>query len=129
MTVARSSGVALGTDETTGITITNTTRTASSEIDFLGNDTSAGEVEIFLKFTSTVAVGTVDVDVSGARITGQDYTDVPRIVAQIVPINGTQKVSLGRYPIGRYGVWAVTNNATGASITNVTLGYEEFKYS
>lgn len=129
MTIARSSGVLLGTDETTGLTITNTTRTASSEKDFLGDDTSAGEIEVFLKFTSTVTAGTVDVDMSGARVTGQDYTDVPRIVAQIVPNNGTQRVSLGRYPIGRYGVWAVTNNATGASITNVTLGYEEFKYS
>jgi len=119
----------LGTDETTGITITNTTRTASSEKDFLGDDASAGEVEVYLKFTSTVTAGTVDVDISGARVTGQDYTDVPRIIAQIAPISGTQKVSLGRYPVGRYAVWAVTNNATGASITNVTLGYELFKYS
>lgn len=129
MTVARSAGVLLGTDETTGVTIATTASTSSSEKDFLGDDTSDGEVNIFLKFTSTVTAGSVDVYLSGSRITGQNYTDVPQLIGSVAPINGTQKVYLGRFPISRYSVAKVTNAATGANATNVTLGYELFKYN
>jgi hypothetical protein len=129
MTVARSAGVFLGTDETTGVTITNSTTTTSSEADLLGNDTSEGWIQLYLKFTSTVTAGTLDVKIWPSRVSGQGYSDQAPIVASYAPINGTQKIYLGQYRVSRRMTASVTNNATGASATNVTLGYELFQES
>lgn len=129
MTVAQSTGVFLGTDETTGVTIATTATTTSSEIDLLGGTASEGEILLYLKFTSTVTAGTVDVKLYPSRVTGQAYSDQAPIVASFAPINGTQKIFLGLFKIGRYMTASVNNNATGANITNTTLGYELTKRS
>lgn len=129
MTVAQSTGVFIGTDETTGVTIANNATTTSSEIDLLGGTTSEGWINLFLKITSTVAVGSLDVKIYPSRVTGQAYSDQAPIVASLVPTNGTQKFFCGQIKIGRYMTASVTNNATGANATNVTLGYELFKES
>jgi hypothetical protein len=129
VTVARSSGVFLGTDETTGVTIATTATTTSSQIDMLADDTSEGWMHLYLKFTSTVAVGSIDVKLIYSRVTGQNYADDAVVVGSVVPISGTKKVYLGQFPVGRYMQASVTNNATGANATNVTLGYELTKES
>ena len=129
MTVAQSTGVFIGTDETTGVTVANNTTTTSSEIDLLGGTTFLGEANLFLKYTSTVTAGTIEVTLYPSRVTGQAYADVAPQVLIIPPINGTQKVYIARFPVGRYMNATVKNNATGASATNVTLGYELFKLS
>ena len=129
MTVAESAGVFLGTDETTGVTIANNANTSSSEIDMLGGTTSEGWINYFLKFTSTVTAGTMDIKLMKSRVTGQAYTDQAAIVASWAPINGTQKIGLGEFQIGRFMTANAANNATGASATNVTVGYEQFKES
>ncbi len=133
MTIARSAGVLIGTDETTGVTIGNNATTSSSETDILGADDCVGEINLFLKFTSTVAVGTVDVSLYHSRVAGQAYSEKPILVASVAPINGTQKVQCNvpykRLEVGRYITASVKNNATGANITNVLVGYELFKVS
>jgi|SRR5579859_5444064 len=129
MTVSRTTGVFIGTDETTGVTIANNATTTSSEIDILGNNTSEGWFMLYLKFTSTVTAGTLDVTLYSGRVTGQDYADQAPLVASWAPINGTQKIQIGIFKATRFMVGAVKNNATGASATNVLLGYELFQES
>jgi hypothetical protein len=127
MTIARSAGVFLGTDETTGITITNTSTTTSSEIDVLGGDTSEGRLRLYLKYTGTAAAGTIDVTIYPARLTTKSYAAQQPLVASPIPINGTESIFLGDFPVSRFMLVSVKNNAVGASITNVTVGYELFK--
>ena len=129
MSVLESAGVFIGTDETTGVTIATTATTTSSEIDMFGGTTSEGWINLFLKFTSTVTAGTMDVKLFPSRVTGQAYSDQAAIIASWAPINGTQKIFLGQFQIGRFMTASVTNNATGANATNVLLGYEMFKES
>jgi hypothetical protein len=135
MTVAHSAGVFLGTDETTGITITTTSTTTSSEIDLLGDDASTGEINFFIKFTTgTGALATVDVALFASRIASNAYPDFAPLVWSVVPtaISTTYKAWINgpayRFPVGRRMTCSVKNNNAG-SITNVTVGYELFKYS
>jgi hypothetical protein len=125
MSVALAAGVFLGTDETTGVTITNNSTTTSSEIDILGGATSEGYFALFLKFTSTVTAGTMDEVLSPSRVTGQAYVDQSPVIASFAPINGTQKIPCGSFQTSRYMTCSAKNNATGASATNVTVGYEK----
>lgn len=128
MAVTRSTGVFLGTDESTGVTIANNVESLGSEVDVLGDNASGGEVHVYLKFTSTVTAGNLLVRINHRRITGQAYLkrsyDVP-----VPPINGTDRVDVGRFSASRYMSGDVKNDATGASATSVTLGYELFKVS
>lgn len=129
MSVARAPGVFLGTDETTGVTVANNATSLSSEIDVLGNDTSEGSFNLFLKLTSTVTAGTLDVKMSESRVTGQSYSDLSPVIGSYVPTNGSQKIKVGRIDTARYETGGVTNNATGANATNVLLGYDAYKES
>lgn len=134
MALARSAGVFIGTDETTGVTVSNNTTTSPSETDMLGDDTSTGYLFLYVKFTSTVTGGTLDLKISGSRVSGQAYTDAAPVIWSIPPISGTQKVDIARLMggplwIGRRVTVSITNSATGASATNVTVGYELVKVS
>lgn len=129
MTVARSSGFLLGTAVGTGVTITNTSTSVGSEVDVLGNDTSEGWVNLFLYYTSTVTAGSLDVTIFYSQITGDEAEDQSSLVASITPANATQKIFIGSFPVSRYMIGQVKNNATGASATNVSIGYELFKES
>ena len=128
MAIARSSGVLIGTSESSGDTITNTSTDSGSEVDVLGHDTSVGEAEFFLCATSTATTGTIDIYIDKQRVTGAGYAKLSPDL-QITPINGTVKYPLGRRAVSRYMSARIKNNATGASLTNVTLGYELFKAS
>ncbi len=130
MTLAVTSGVfgSLGTDETTGVTIATTATTTSSEL-AAASTTAEAWINLYLKFTSTVTAGTVDVRLWSGRITAQSYSDLAPVVGSYVPTNGTQKIFVGSFTVGQFVYASVTNNATGANATNVTLGYELFKRS
>ncbi|MDE2468144.1 MAG: hypothetical protein KGL35_05245, partial [Bradyrhizobium sp.] len=78
--------------------------------------------------TCTVATGTIDVYVDRQRVTGGAYANSSPII-QVTPKSGTVKYSLGRIAASRYMTGKVVNNGIGASLTNVTLGYELFKVS
>jgi hypothetical protein len=128
MAIARSNVALLGTDETTGDTIANNATDNGSEVDVLGDNTSAGELEVYIVFTSTVAVGTLDITVNKRDHTTQAYKKLSADFS-IAPINGTQKIPLGRFSASRYMQVDVKNNATGANATNVFVGGELFKFS
>lgn len=126
MSQARATGVFLGTDETTGVTIANNASSAGSEVTIFSDDATSGWMIVYLKFTSTVTAGTLDVWINHRRVSGQSYKNVNASIT-IKPINGTALYILGVFPASRYMNGEVLNNGTGASATNVTLGYEVYK--
>jgi hypothetical protein len=130
MAITRSTGVFLGTDETTGITINNGVTATGAEIDLLGDNASNGSLNLYLSATSSnFAGGTIDVKLRYHRISGQAHDSVAKTVS-VPPTNGTIKLYLGQYPVARYMACDVTNNSSGHSAaTNVTVGYELFKVS
>lgn len=125
--IARSTAALFGTDETTGTSIANNATGTGSEKDVLGDDTSVGEMAIFALITSTVTAGSIDIKINPIRVSGQVYSKI-QFERSIAPINGTQKVPLGRIPASRYMNSETKNNATGASAT-VSILYELFKLS
>ncbi len=127
MTIARSAVVMLGTNETTGVTIATTATSADSEVDVLGADTVMGYANVYLKFTSTVTAGSVDLELHAHRITAQDYLDATPMKFSYAPTNATQKVFAGIVQVSRYMSVTVKNNATGADLTNVFVALELFK--
>lgn len=120
MAIARSTLTFTGTDETTGSTIANNGTDTGSELDLLGDNVSTGKLELYLVFTSTVTVGSIDVRFNPRRVTGQAYT-ARAWMFQVPPINGAQKLYLGTIDAPRYANVEVKNNATGASATNVSV--------
>jgi hypothetical protein len=131
MAISRSTGVLLGTDESIGVTIANNTMTTSALVDMLGDNTSDGLVWLYVVFTSTVTAGSVQLRFSAGRRANsgtEEYVKTSYEIS-IPPINGTQKIPLGVRPCPRYLAVDVLNNATGASATNVTVGYELVKAS
>lgn len=128
MAIIHSTGVLLGTSETVGDTIANGASDPGAQVDVLGDDTSVGEAEFYLCATSTVTTGTIDIYINKQRVTGAGYSKLNPDY-QITPINGTVKYPLGRRAVSRYMSCNVVNNGTGASLTNVTVGYELFKAS
>lgn len=128
MAIARTTGALIGTNETTGDTIANNATDSGSQVDVLGNDTSVGEAEFFLCATSTVTAGTIDIYINKQRVSGAGYSKLSPDY-QVTPINGTIKYPLGRRAVSRYMSAKIINNATGANLTNVFLGYELFTAS
>jgi hypothetical protein len=130
MTIARTRTVRIGTDETTGITIATTANSETSEIDWPAGDAAMAEIILWLKFTSTVTAGTVDISVRTRQNTaGAAFGDKNPITLSYAPINGTQNIYVGRFWVPRYGTIRVLNNATGANITNVLVVEEKIVYS
>jgi hypothetical protein len=130
MTIARTRTVRIGTDETTGVTIATTANSTTSELDWPGGDSATAEIMLWLKFTSTVTAGSVDVSIRTRQNTGgADFGDANPLLVSVPPINGTQNIYLGRFWVPRYGTLRVLNNATGANITNTLLVEEKIVYS
>jgi hypothetical protein len=121
MTIARQAKVFLGTDETTGVSIASGGTGSGAEVDVLGDDTSLGEIDLYLVATCTVTTGSIDVTVNKRRVTGQVYSQ-PNPQHSFSPINGTIKYYLGRYSVERFMQVDVKNNGIGASLTNVFVG-------
>lgn len=118
----------LGTSESSGDTIASNATDNAAEVDVLGDNASAGEIELYLVFTSTVTAGTLDIMVNKRRVSGQNYQGLSANFS-VAPINGTQLVPLGRMSVSRYMQVSILNNATGASATNVSVLGELFKFS
>ena len=131
MAVSQINQVLIGTDETTGDTITNNGTDTGVEVDLLGGTIALGYANIYLKFTSTVTAGSLDITLIHRPVTGQPYSDVPNpldLKRSYAPINGTQKILCWRMvPISRYMSVTILNNATGANATNVLVRAEVFK--
>lgn len=120
MAVARTTLTFLGTSETVGVTVANTATSAGAEKDILGDDASTGLLVLYLAFTSTVTAGSLDVTFHPIRATGQAYK-AQAAQFSVAPVSGTRLYFLGCVQPDRYGSADVTNNATGASATNVSV--------
>lgn len=130
MTIARTRTARIGTDETTGVTIATTASSETTEIDWPGGDLAMTEIALWLKFTSTVTVGSVDIAIRTRQNTGgAAFGDKNPLTLSYPPINGTQNIYVGRFWVPRYGTIRVLNNATGANITNVLVVEEKIVYS
>lgn len=131
MAIAITDVVALGTDETTGVTISNNATTTSSELDIAGAADTIVEVDVYLKFTSTVTAGLIVVTIQPRRATGGgDFGDASPLVFSAAPINGTRRVWLGRVSLNaRYCTVSALNSATGASATNVFINLKVARIS
>ena len=134
MAVTHYAKVMIGTSESVGDTIANNTTDTGVEQDMLGttqggtgDDASFAFAHFFLVFTSTVTVGSVDVNIIAERISGQSSVDVPMRTVSVTPANATKKCFLCTLPVSRFMLVTVKNNATGANITNVFVGSEIFK--
>ena len=129
MAVALSAKVLLGTDETTGVTITDGSTSAEAEVDMLGDDISMGYANFYIKYTGTgVVASSLVVKIIPRRISGQSYLDqLPAAnIKTYTPISGTEKIFLGTFIIGRFASVAV-RNTSGASMTNVFVAAEVLK--
>ena len=129
MAVALSAKVLLGTDETTGVTITNGSTSTEAEVDMLGDALSMGHANFYVKYTGTgVVASSLVVKIIPRRITGQSYLDqLPAAnIKTYTPISGTEKIFLGTFIIGRFASVTV-RNTSGASMTNVFVAAEVFK--
>lgn len=131
MAIAITDVVALGTDESTGITIANNATSTSSELDVGGGANTLLEIEPMLKFTSTVTAGLVIVTIQPRRVTGGgDFGDASPLVFSVAPINGTRRVWLGRFSAAwRYCTVACLNSATGANVTNLFINLKVARIS
>lgn len=123
MSVVLTSGFFFGTSVSSGVTIANNATQTGSEVDLFGGNTSEGWLHLFLYYTATVAVGSLDISLFYGQVTGSEAEDQSTLVGSIVPINGSQKIWLQAFQAARFMIGQVKNNALGASATNVVLGY------
>lgn len=126
MTIARSAGALLGTNETTGVTVAAGATGTGTEVDLLST-TGRGRISLYLVFTpaSVPAAGFLKVTLSPARVTGLPFVDKNRTWR--VDLGGrtaaAQKVFLGTVEALRYALGAVLNNSE-VSMGTVALLYE-----
>jgi hypothetical protein len=117
----------VGTDESTLQSISNNATYNGSEVDLLGDNSSAGDVEVYAAITSTVTAGTIDVTLNRRRVSSQSYKQLS-VTRSVAPTNGTQLLYLGCFRATRYWQTDVKNNATGAS-ASVSVLYRLTKMS
>ena len=126
MSVLRSTGTFQS-----GVTIANNVVSTSSEADLLGNNTSSGKINLYITFTSTAVIGSVDVSLYGSDPSGTPFPNDDPLIASIVPVVGTLSVQSTapwqQFPVPRFVTCSVLNNATGADLTAVTVSYELFQ--
>lgn len=111
-------------DETaTGASVANNATQTGSVVDLLGDDTSTGDVELYLILTSTVTAGSVQLRFNPHRRSNSGTEEYVKVNYEIsvAPTNGTQKIPLGTRRCPRFMSCDVLNNATGASATVVIL--------
>ena len=126
MAITRSTGAFLGTDESTFQSISASTTANSAEKDLLGDNTSVGDIWLYL-VVQGVAVSSIDIKINNRRITGQVYAK-DNFDINVPTINGTKKVPLGKFPAARLMEIDVRNN-DGANAVSVFVGYELEKVS
>lgn len=130
MTIARSAGVFLGTDETTLLSVAAGVTTVGAEVDVLASDAAAGEIELFavVTFGAVAGVAGVNLKVNKRRVTGQVYT-LQNFVQSIAAVASTPvKVPLGRMSASRY-MNVVVQNTDATNAVSVTVGYELTKFT
>ena len=131
MTIARSTGVLLGADETTGVALAAGVTTTGSEVDVLGNDASVGELVPYLRVTfgAVAATAGLNVKLNNQRVSGAGYSEQTYSLSVAAVASTTVKVPLPRRSASRYLSATVQNTDATNGVTNLTVGYELFKLS
>src|ERR1051326_4934217 len=105
MAIAVTTGnLGVGTDESTLQTIADNATQNGAEVDLLGDNASAGDVEVYAALTSTVTAGSIDITLNRRRVSGQAYKQLS-VTRSFAPTNGTQLLYLGIFRAARY--WQV----------------------
>lgn len=127
MSVTRSTGALLGTDEAVGVSVANGAIVSGSQVDVLGDNASAGSIDVYLKFSPpSNTQGNVRVTLSQSRILGQSYGVKNYSIDAAMP-NGM--AYLGRFQCGRYLTVSVTNALVSGPLSNVSVLYSLEKVS
>lgn len=116
-------GTGTADESATLASVANNATLTGSVVDLLGDDTSTGDVELYLILTSTVTAGNVQLRFNPHRRSNSGTEEYIKVNFEInvAPTNGTQKIPLGRRPCPRYASLDVLNNATGASCSIAML--------
>lgn len=129
VTIARSTGALFGTNETTGSGVTNGQTRAGNEIDVLGDNSSIGEVTLYLSFTAPSSPsGLIRVEIRPSRVSGTPC-QAPDALTFSVAAQETSPVCLGRFKCSRYLTAAITNLLASGDLANVAVLYELEKTS
>lgn len=135
MTITRTPTNVIGTETTSGVTIADAGHLDSAQQDVLGDNKSVASLNLFVSFTSAITgTGTVDVSLlpllNDASVV---YEDAAPLVASFAPDGATFSACVNlpasRLPASRFFKVRVTNNGTGADITDVYVGIEVTKTS
>ena len=129
MTIVRDPVNVIGSESASGITVASGFHHTSAQQDALGDNKSVASLNLFVRFTSTVTTGTVDVSIfpifdSG----GPAYSDEAPLVLSVAPKNGTTSACVNlpasRLPTARFYEVDVFNNGTGVDLTDLFVGAE-----
>ena len=131
MTIARTTQDIIGTESSSGVSIATGASLLSAQVDALGDNKSVASLNLYVRFTSTVAPGTGTVDVSIFPVLddgGPVYSDAAPLVLSVDTKVGTTSACVNlpasRLPTARFYKVNVLNNGTGADITDVFVGAE-----
>lgn len=126
MPISSTSGFFVGTSTSVGVSIANNAASTGAEQDMFGVASAEGWFHLFLYYTGTAAAGSIDIKLFYSQVTGVEAEDQETLSASVVPISGSQKIYLGSFLASRFMIGQVTNNAIGAGLTNVSLGYLQY---
>lgn len=130
MTIARTTQNIIGVESASGVTIATGASLLSAQVDALGDNKSVASLNLYVRFTSTVAaVGSVDVSIFPVLDSGGPaYSDAAPLVLSVAPKIGTTSACVNlpasRLPTARFYKVNVLNKGTGADITDVFVGAE-----
>jgi hypothetical protein len=121
----------IGTETVSGVTVANNTSDTSAQQDVLTNNTSIASMSVYVAFTSTATIGTVDVSLQPLlNAGGQVYSDDAPLICSVTPKVGTTRLVVNLpaslLPAARFFKVNVLNNGTGADITDVYVGAEVY---
>lgn len=131
MTVARSTGAFLGTDESSGVSVAAGETKTGDEVDVLGGTDSFGDVHLYLVATTT-GNARMTLSLNRRRATGSAYSQPQREKIQVdLPGAASHKVYLGLFPAARYMNIVLVNETApySGAMTNVAVLYELEKVS
>lgn len=128
MTIARTTGSFVGTDELTGVSLPNAAGVSGNVLDLLGDDISIGKIWVYVVFTSPVTVrdGCVSVELNSCRLSGQTYSgglSEGTLRAEGPFSQGVNKVCLGKFQASRF-MQTDVRNSSGVDLTNLSILYE-----
>lgn len=129
MSVARTNGVLCGTSEASGVTLAAGATTTYTEVDVLGDNTSAGEVELYavVTFGTVAATAGLNIKINKQRVTGGGYVEQTYSRSVTAVASTTVKIPLGRVSAERFMSVTVQNTDGTNAVTNLTIGYTLFK--